>query len=523
MKKILLTLLLVPFAGFAQQFQWLKTPAVSMPYNADMVGYPNTVDPQGNVYVAGYKDNHYVYNSIMGDVSLTKYAPDGFEFYNQTLTGKVQVHRLCADGNGNVYAAISYLNTLSVGELVFETNFQSEVYLLLKFDQNGNPLWYKHFTPFDYGDGFYNEITELRAMTMDNTGKLYLGYADFMQSIIEEINPENGTTIRSINQGDVRRVTSLATDNQGNLYATGSCAGNSARYNNTPAGTSLQYNDYIVKYAPDFSFQWVKYIEDITCSTPEVAAKSEDEIYFAGTQFSATSFDNITTEGPLYGMDDFFLAKLNHNGEYQWVREVSGGGAFILGNRNFLAVDPIGNVYLSGRSRFDINWGNGFTSGTGAYTYDATLVKYDSEGNTQMVKTAPSQIMSRFDGVAVANSNDVYCSGMGFGFISIDTISYDPGQISAAYPFVTKLEQTIAGNTNPKAKMPVLYPNPATNTLYLKGITQNTSAEIYNMLGQQVLVVAINPGQPLNISALQTGSYVLKLDNSNPIKFIKLD
>lgn len=523
MKKILLTILLLPLTGLAQQFQWLKTPAVSMPYNSDLVGYPNTVDPQGNVYVSGYKDNHYVYNSIMGDVSLTKYAPDGFELYNQTLTGKVQVHRLCADGNGNVYAAVSYLNTLSVGNFAFETNFQSEVYLLLKFDPNGNPLWYKHFTPFDYGDGFYNEIAELRAMHLDATGKLYVGYADFMQSIIEEINPENGSTIRSINQGDVRRVTSLATDNQGNLYATGSCAGNSARFNNTPAGTSLQYNDYIVKYAPDFSFQWVKYIEDITCSTPEVVAKSEDEIYFAGVQFAATNFDNITTEGPLYGMDDFFLAKLNHNGEYQWVREVNGGGAFIPGNRNFLAVDPIGNVYLSGRSRFDINWGNGFTSGTGAYTYDATIVKYNPDGVTQMVKTAPSQIMSRFDGVAVANSNDVFFSGMGFGFMSVDTISYDPGQIAAAYPFVTKLEQTIAANPTSTPNNVVLYPNPATNNLYLKGITQTTSAQIYNMLGQQVQSVTLSPGEPVNISALQTGSYVLKLNNLNPIKFIKLD
>lgn len=74
-----------------------------------------------------------------------------------------------------------------------------------------------------------------------------------------------------------------------------------------------------------------------------------------------------------------------------------------------------------------------------------------------------------------------------------------------------------------KAKSSVaVYPNPATDVLYLKG-ADKANVAVYNAAGQKVLSKAVTNGQ-LNVSELQKGVYTITIDtNGKPstTKFIK--
>ncbi|MFP9115418.1 T9SS type A sorting domain-containing protein [Flavobacterium sp. RHBU_3] len=521
MKKIILLLSLMPLIGFAQQFQWLKTPAVSMPYNPEMIGYSTAVDNQGNAIVIGFKDTPFIYSSIMGNLSLDKYNADGELLFSKTITGHVQPHNMVTDSNGNIYISLSYVNEISVDNIAISTVEQGELWLFAKFSAEGNIIWYRAFTPIDYGNNTYNEVADFNAITIDSNDNLYIGYSDFYKAFIEQISTEDGSVIKTIEQEHTTRIAYLATDNEGNIYATGACADNEATFAGEVHGTEFQYNLYLVKYNASGTFQWVKYVQDVTCPEPHVIVTGTNEIYFASFLWGETAFDDIIVPGSPYGMEDFFLAKLNSNGEYQWIKEVPAGGSFTLGNRNYLSKDEAGNVYISGRSRFDIDWGNGVTSTTGAFTYDASILKYNADGVVQFAKTIPS-FYSRFDGASISNDGSIYLSGMALGPITADTFSYDPQQTEEYYPYFTKLSpDTTATVDKIQDKGIYIYPNPATDKVYFSGVTTDIKGDIINVLGQNISSFSLSAGQPLDVSALPPGNYFLKTDGLPTIKLIK--
>lgn len=65
-----------------------------------------------------------------------------------------------------------------------------------------------------------------------------------------------------------------------------------------------------------------------------------------------------------------------------------------------------------------------------------------------------------------------------------------------------------------------LYPNPAKNELYVKGIDKPTDFTIYFTDGKLVRKATYQPAKPINISELVPGTYLFKMKDKN-VKFIK--
>jgi hypothetical protein len=61
------------------------------------------------------------------------------------------------------------------------------------------------------------------------------------------------------------------------------------------------------------------------------------------------------------------------------------------------------------------------------------------------------------------------------------------------------------------------------NNLYIKGLVDSglMSATIYNVMGQIMLSKSQSSAEPINIALLQSGIYILKLNNKQTIKFVK--
>ncbi|WP_297332185.1 T9SS type A sorting domain-containing protein [Flavobacterium sp.] len=501
---------------YSQDAAWVKAPTINFNMNSQMVGYSTTTDAQGNVYFLGFKDDAVPYNSIMGKLHFIKYTADGEPSFIKEITGKAASHCIAADSEGNTIIALSYIETITIDDVTL-TATSGEKWLLAKFNASGDLVWYE---PIELNETEGSDVNEFSAIAVDENDTIYIGYGNFMNSYISVYSKFNNF-LYTIEQLNVGRITSLSVDSEGNIYSAGSCSNFNATFAGVTEDSGFAYDTYIAKYSNAGVYQWVKFLEDITCPAMQIVAKSPDEVYFSGNLFTNTMFDDIQSEGPISGFDDFFVARLDAQGNFVWVREVPGSGIAIPGNRNFLDIDSQGNVYFSGSTAMDINWGNGITTNSGTTGRDVIVLQYNPDGDIVRAVTATGDGFNRADAVSVNNNGDLYIAGMAFGDITFGSLTHTSvtGQY---YPFLAKMATGTMGIENPEKQMAYLYPNPATDNIYLAGTgTNNVQGTIYNALGQMVKTVTIAQGEPLSVKELPSGIYTIIVNDIQAVKFIK--
>ncbi len=509
MKKIF-TLLLLFFSIIlsSQTFEWLVTPIINFNSNGSLIGYPTTIDNNGNAYFSGFKDNAYNYSQIFGDLFYNKYDAAGELLWEKTITGKVQVNNMISDSSGNIYVAADYIQTMTIDNLTISTSEQGENQILLKFDTNGTLLWHQEIA----------NTNNFKSLAVDSNDLVYICFDDFNNSYVKKLD-SNGNTLLTITQQRVNVASSVSVDNQGNIYVAGGCAASNAIYAGVSAPTTLSYNTYVAKYSAEGVFQWVKYIQDITCSDPQVKARTPDEVYFCSTLYGAYTFDNIVAEGPSGGYD-FFIAKLNTSGNFQWVREVPGAGRAFVGKRNFFTLDTIGNIYFAGSASQNVNWGNNITTTSTIYQ-DALILKYDSSGTILMAKTAGGLNTDRCDGITVNTSGDIFVSGIARGSSTFETLQHTESNQNTYYPFLTKINFSNLKTDEFATKPTIIYPNPTYDSFSIANGNQYSKGEIYTTLGQKIKDFNIIDTSAISIKELKNGTYFVKLDHLKTIKLIK--
>lgn len=514
MKKTTLALfLLVSISSFAQTFQWVKTQPITFSSNPDMIAFTTACDASGNVYASGFKENTFLYDQIYGDVFYNKYNASGDLLFSKTIGGHATVFDMMADSQDNVIMVAAFVGTVSIGDFSIDTVEQGVQNLLLKFDSQGNLLWH---IQLQIGDAIE---TRLEAMTVDSAGNIYIGYYDFQHSEIQKLSPQ-GEALLTISQQYARAISSLSIDNAGNIYAAGSCADPGATYAGVLMPAPFAYNTFIVKYSAQGNYQWIRYVEDITCPDPQVVAISPDEVYFSSILFDNYSFDGIPTEGPLSMFSDVFITRLNADGVFQWVREVPGAtGMLFAGSRRNLSADPQGNICLAGSMRGTINWNSNTTTAATGMSNDAIIVKFNPQGELLLAKTAGGISSDRFDAVAFNAAGDAFLVGMCQGNAMFDTIN-QPADPFQNWPFIAKLPAVSLGTESQQLQVIGLYPNPASDFIYLNS-KQPMSGRIFNMLGQKVMDFSIADGGPVSIGHLAKATYLVQVEGAKTFKFIK--
>lgn len=189
------------------------------------------------------------------------------------------------------------------------------------------------------------------------------------------------------------------------------------------------------------------------------------------------------------------------------------------GSQNFLEADSQGNVSFVGKFRGNINWGAQTTISIGM-SNDAIFLKYDTQGNLLFVKTASSENQERFDSVVTDSEGNSYLSGLGYNQIQMDELLFGNG-VDAYFPFLTKISTQALNVNQPELQSITVYPNPSENYLFIDGVRENTQATLFNLLGQKVKDVIVIPSEPLNITDLPSGIYLLKTEKHTPVKFLK--
>jgi uncharacterized delta-60 repeat protein len=313
------------------------------PANGADEGKAIAVDSMGYVYITGRSTG-----SGGDDYATIKYASDGtlqwVASYNGPVNGSDSGVTIAVDSTGNVY-----VTGYSPGS---GTGYD---FATVKYDSAGVEQWAARYngtaSGFDMG----------RAIAVDPSGNVYVtgrstetGSGDDYATIKYAGNGVQQWVAHYNGPGNaLDSATAIAVDPSGNVYVTGTSAGN---------GTSADFAT--IKYSSAGSEQWVRRYNG--------PADGMDD----GVAIAVDPSGNVYVTGPsaAIGTDsDYATIKYDGSGAPQWVARYNGPGA--PGNNEDSAtdiiLDPLGNVYVTGES-----------VGSGG-DLDFATVKYDGAGAMQ--------------------------------------------------------------------------------------------------------------------------------------------
>ncbi len=305
-------------------------------------------------------------------------------------TGQERGHSVAVDASGNVYTIGNFGGTTDFdpGSGVFNLSATNGAVFISKLDANGNFIWAKQL-----GNG--------------------------------------ATSIQGY---------SLALDNNGNVYTTGTYRGigdfdpGGGVFNLTSAGNG---DVFISKLDVNGNFVWAK-----SMGGPNTTASQHDRgwcitvdnlgnVYTTGDFDGTGDFDpgpgvyNLTSAGS----EDIFVSKLDANGNFVWAKSMGGGGPSTANDYGrSVVVDANGNVYVTGW----FNYTADFDPGPGVHTLvsfgapDIFVLKLDANGNFIWVKQMGGVSSDYGESIAIDAAGNIYTTGR-FLLQGTHAADFDPG------------------------------------------------------------------------------------------------
>jgi sugar lactone lactonase YvrE len=215
--------------------------------------------------------------------------------------------------------------------------------------------------------------------------------------------------------------TAVTSDSNGNVYVAGSGAGIVkvfAADAETIQLDLLRGGPFVVKYNTNGDFQWARSLLTIA-GVQSMITDSSGDLYLCGN-YTGTTTDFVSNDTgsnlslrQSYGYDGF-VAKIDKDGQGQWVRAVGAGQD--NESLNDLDLDSDGNVYVVG------NYRGGSAQvykedNTVAFTLtnlgdnDMIVIKYDTTGDPKWARRIGGTGSDIGNGISVDSGANVYTTG----------------------------------------------------------------------------------------------------------------
>ena len=539
MKKLYLALLFLSSLTASAQmpsFRW----AITQPANFASTYSQSVVNlvaatPASGVISTNLKEVKRAYSSFhLGPLEWYAYDAAGNLQWSRSWPGNTRVTQLRVGASGNIFVTGTFLDSLRLGpqHLLQTSGPNSHEAYLACLDATGQVLWVKNLSQL-YGNVMKND-----GMALDGRDNVYVAYTVGISnnSFIRKFDAA-GNPVQVIAQTGVPTIFSLDVDARGNIFASGACVSNNGgQFGGVPFSPQVSgngYNKFVVRYRPSGVPSWVAFAGDVTCSASQVKADKTGGAYWVGIQKDNASFGPHPVNGPLTGSSaDFFISRLDSAGNFLWARDLppsqnSGGQP---GKQQFMAVDNLNNLLLTGSHKGSINWGNGIQTtspGTTSAVYDLLVLQCSEIGTVNWVKTTNSTGGLRYGhGLALAPNGSVFVSGLFNMNATLDTISL--GGTTNYIPFVARLggnnqnTSPLGVSTNIGKSDLQLFPNPATEELTLQPgfLLQNATISVMDLNGKvvQKIQVAAEKELKLLVKNLPAGLYLVSVESKEKVQ-----
>ena len=194
------------------------------------------------------------------------------------------------------------------------------------------------------------------------------------------------------------KAVGIAIDPQGNVYVAGSTSGDLD--GNFNAGVVGNFDLFVVKYNGAGVKQWTRQLgtpgDDFASG---IAADAQGNVYVTGS--TSGGLDGNANAG-LSGID-MFIVKYDGAGTRQWTRQFGAAGD---DEGVGIAIDAQGNVYVAGSTRDGVLDGNINAGG-----FDLFVVKYDAVGTRQWTRVLGSPAPDRAMAIATDALSNVFVTG----------------------------------------------------------------------------------------------------------------
>jgi len=349
-------------------------------------------------------------------------------------------HGLATYGTGNAYVVGNYEDTIDLDpgpDVDNHTSIGSRDCYICSFNPTGVYRW--------AGSWGGNGLDDIQGAVVDNSGNVYVmgtfeNTVDFdpgpgvfyidsngvYDIFISKFNP-NGGFMWSISWGgaDTDWGRESAVDSSGNIYTIGYFKG-LVDFDPGPGKeehTSADAMDFFLsKLDSDGDFQWVAIWDAV--ESYDVVVDDEGDIYLTGRFSKTKDFDPGAgiDEHTAIANDDAFLMKLNSDSEYQW--GVAWGGTSSE-EGSALAASKSGNIYVAGVFHETVDFDPGapvVERSSNGFESDVYISKFDQNGSFQWVSAWGGTGPDDAQGVAVSDGDDIYITGA-----FAKTVDFDPG------------------------------------------------------------------------------------------------
>ncbi len=204
-------------------------------------------------------------------------------------------------------------------------------------------------------------------------------------------------------------LTAITSDNQNNIYTTGSFYGKGVFGTDTLVsdtnGTS--FDAFVAKYNNSGNLVWVKKSRGISNEYPRaICLDKNGNVFVAGYIEGQNSiFGNDTLKGA--GEHDVFIAKYDTAGVLLWAKRAGGTGRDEI--LSGIVADSSGSVYINGRFT-DTAYFDAFSLASQGI-YGNFIVKYSSSGNVIWAKKVGGKKQDSGFDIAIDKYNNIYTTG----------------------------------------------------------------------------------------------------------------
>ena len=314
------------------------------------------------------------------------------------------------DANGNSYITGYFMATAIFGADTLTSNGSYDTYVA-KLDTIGNWLWARGAggSSVDIGSGVSVDANGNSYSTGRFKGTAPFGADTLISSgnydaYIAKIDAD-GNWQWAIQAGgsNYDSGSSIRVDANGNSYVTGAFK-ETATFGADTLTSSGGYDVYVAKIDTDGNWQWAKQAGGIGDDSGYDIIADANDLYVTGYFSETATFgaDLLIS----YGDKDIFAAKIDTDGNWQWVKQAGGSGE----DRGYDIIADANDLYVTGIFKAIATFGTDILISSG--DKDVFVAKLDTDGNNwQWAKRFGGTGTDEGHGISVDANGNSYVTG----------------------------------------------------------------------------------------------------------------